>query len=48
MCKSHGKVAVATINHELATLRRILHLAHDWHEIAAVPRIKMLKGERSR
>ena len=24
-----GKVAVATINRELATLRRILYLAHD-------------------
>ena len=44
----HGNVAVATINRELATLRRILYLAHDWNEIAAVPRIKMLKGERSR
>jgi integrase len=44
----HGKVAVATINRELATLRRILYLAHDWNEIAAVPRIKMLKGEKSR
>lgn len=44
----HGQVAVATINRELATLRRILYLAHDWNEIAAVPRIKMLKGERSR
>jgi len=44
----HGGVAVATINRELATLRRILYLAHDWNEIAAVPRIKMLKGERSR
>jgi len=44
----HGDVAVATINRELATLRRILYLAHDWNEILAVPRIKMLKGERSR
>lgn len=44
----HDQVAVATINRELATLRRILYLAHDWNEIAAVPRIKMLKGERSR
>src|SRR5437016_3703514 len=44
----HGDVAVATINRELATLRRILYLAHDWNEIPAVPRIKMLKGERSR
>lgn len=44
----HNKVAVATINRELATLRRILYLAHDWNEIAAVPRIKLLRGERSR
>src|SRR5215471_15055502 len=44
----HDDVAVATINRELATLRRILYLAHDWNEISAVPRIKMLKGERSR
>jgi integrase len=44
----HGVVAVATINRELATLRRILYLAHDWNELGAVPRIKMLKGERSR
>jgi integrase/predicted Zn-ribbon and HTH transcriptional regulator len=44
----HDDVAVATINRELATLRRILYLAHDWNEIPAVPRIKMLKGERSR
>jgi integrase len=44
----HGKVAVATINRELATLRRMLYLAHDWSEISAVPRIQMLKGERSR
>ena len=46
--KRHGDVAVATINRELATLRRILYLAHDWNEIAAVPRIRMLNGERSR
>jgi len=46
--KRQGNVAVATINRELATLRRILYLAHDWNEIAAVPRIKMLQGERIR
>ena len=27
----HGDVAVATINRELATLRRILYLAHEWN-----------------
>ena len=44
----HGQVAIATINRELATLRRILYLAHDWNEISAVPRIRMLNGERNR
>jgi hypothetical protein len=46
--RRHGIVAVATINRELATLRRILYSAHDWNKIAAGPRIKMLKGERGR
>jgi integrase len=40
--------AVASITRELATLRRILDLAHDWDEIAAVPRNKTLKGDQSR
>jgi hypothetical protein len=35
--KRHSKVAVATMNRELATLRRILYLAHEWNEIPAVP-----------
>jgi len=44
----HKIVAVATINRELATLRRLLRLAQEWNEISGVPRISMLKGERSR
>jgi len=38
----------ASINRELATLRRLLRLAHEWKVINRVPRIRMLKGERQR
>jgi integrase len=43
-----AKVAPASVNRELATLRRLLRLAHDWKEIVRVPRIRLLPGERSR
>lgn len=43
-----AEVAPATVNRELATLRRMLRLAHDWREIQRVPRIRLLPGERSR
>jgi hypothetical protein len=36
----------ATDNRELATLRRMLRLAHEWKEIQRVPRIRLLSGER--
>ncbi len=42
------QVAPATVNRELATLRRLLRLAHEWKEINRVPRIRMLPGERIR
>lgn len=42
------QVAPATVNRELATLRRLLRLAHEWKVINRVPRIRMLPGERSR
>ena len=39
----------ATVNRELATLRRLLHVASDVHKlIARVPRIKLLPGETER
>lgn len=38
----------ASINRELATLRRILHLAKAQKLINSVPSIKLLKGERKR
>jgi integrase len=37
-----------SINRELATLRRMLRLAHEWKEIQRVPRIRLLRGERNR
>ena len=41
-------VSPASINRELATLRRLLGLAQEWKVINRVPRIRMLKGERHR
>jgi integrase len=38
----------ASVNRELATLRRILRVARHWKRIAAVPRIRLLRGETSR
>jgi hypothetical protein len=42
------KMAPASINRELATLRRALRLAQDWKLIDRVPRIRLLPGERVR
>ena len=41
-------VCPATVNRELATLRRILRLAHEWREINRVPVVRLLPGERIR
>jgi len=41
-------VGPATVNRELATLRRMLRLAHEWREIQRIPRIRLLTGERVR
>ncbi len=41
-------VAPATVNRELATLRRLLRLAQEWKLIDRVPRIRLLRGERNR
>ena len=41
-------VCAATVNRELATLRRLLRLAHEWKEIDRVPKIRLLNGERIR
>ena len=42
------KVCPASINRELATLRRALRLAQEWRVIDRVPRIRLLPGERVR
>lgn len=42
------RVAPATVNRQLATLRRLLRLAYEWQVIDRVPRIRMLPGERNR
>ena len=47
--KEHKQeIAPATVNRELATLRRLLRLAHEWKVINRVPRIRLLPGERNR
>lgn len=42
------EVSTVTVNRELATLRRLLHIAKEWKLIPAVPKIRRLKGERQR
>ncbi len=39
---------VSTINRDLATLRRILHLALEWGAIFTLPLVRLLPGEASR
>ena len=39
---------VASINRELATLRRFLRLAQEWRLLDRIPRIRLLRGERNR
>jgi integrase len=41
-------LAPATVNRDLATLRRALRLAYEWHLIDRVPRIRLLPGEQNR
>jgi integrase len=41
-------VGPATVNRELATLRRMLRLALKWREIQRVPQIQLLPGEKER
>jgi len=41
-------LSAASVNRELATLRRLLRLAQEWRIIDRVPRIRLLRGERVR
>jgi len=38
----------ASVNRELATLRRLLRLGQEWKVLDRVPRIRLLRGERNR
>lgn len=43
------EVGIATINRELATLRRMFHLSQEWGKVDRVlPRVKLLAGENHR
>jgi integrase len=42
------KLAVSTVNSNLRVLRRVLGLAVDWRVLGAMPRMKLLRGERIR
>jgi integrase len=46
--KKKRNLSPASVNRELATLRRLLYLAKEWKLIASVPTIKLLSGERVR
>ena len=46
--ESKRNLSPASVNRELATLRRMLYLAKEWKLIATVPNFKLLAGERSR
>jgi integrase len=42
------KVGIVSVNRELATLRRLLHVAKTLKKIKATPEVKLLPGEQSR
>jgi integrase len=41
-------LSAASVNRELATLRRLLRLAQEWKVLDRVPRIRLLSGEQGR
>jgi site-specific recombinase XerD len=43
-----SQVSPASVNRELATLRRLMRMAQEWKVIERVPRIRLLPGERCR
>lgn len=43
-----AKVGIVAVNRELATLRRLLHVARDMKKIRVVPKVKLLPGEQWR
>ncbi|HLG95511.1 MAG TPA: tyrosine-type recombinase/integrase [Bryobacteraceae bacterium] len=43
-----GKLSIATVNRDVATLRRALRMAQEWKLIARVPKVRLLSGEPTR
>lgn len=44
-----AKVQVSTLNRDLATLRRVFHLAQEWGKVSMIlPRVRLLPGENHR
>ncbi len=44
-----ANVQVATVNRDLATLRRVFHLAVEWGKVSTIlPRVRLLPGENRR
>jgi hypothetical protein len=39
------EVGIVAVNRELATLRRLLKIAHEWKLIRSVPKVRLLPGE---
>jgi integrase len=47
--RQNDQVQVATVNRDLATLRRIFHLATEWGKVFRIlPRVRLLSGENHR
>lgn len=46
--RSSRKIAPASINRELATLRKALYLAYEWRLIPRRPKVRTLPGEKER
>jgi integrase len=47
--RQYDEVQTATVNRDLATLRRIFHLATEWGKVSRVlPRVRLLPGENHR
>lgn len=43
------KVQIATVNRDLATLRRVFHLAAEWGKVSTIlPRVRLMGGENHR
>jgi integrase len=47
--RQNDEVEIATVNRDLATLRRIFHLATEWGKVSRIlPRVRLLPGENHR